>query len=224
MTASRPFNSTDQTDSFLLVDDHPVVRAGLVQLLRQAWPQRACDEAASVPAALTALDRRPYALVVLDLKLGHETGLDLLHALRERPAAPPVLVMSMHDSPTLLNAALKGGARGYVSKMSAADELLAAVRSLLGGGRYWKSAALDALVGAELSKGGLPPLAPREWQVFALLAEGCDKPEMAARLGLGESTVETYRQRLRAKLGLADNLQLVKAAVEHFATGGAALR
>ncbi|OYU25243.1 MAG: hypothetical protein CFE41_22245 [Burkholderiales bacterium PBB2] len=221
MPAPAPLDDAFEASPFLLVDDHPVVRAGLAQLLRQAWPQRPCDEADNVAAALAALDARRYALVVLDLKLRHETGLDLLQALRERTAVPPVLVMSMHESPALLNAALKAGARGYVSKLSAAEELAKAVRSLLEGGRYWSSPVLDALVGAELSQGGLPALAPREWQVFTLLAEGCDKPEMATRLGLSESTVETYRQRLRSKLGLADNLQLVKAAVEHFIASGA---
>lgn len=220
MPALYPSDDAFEASSFLLVDDHPVVRAGVAQLLRQAWPQRACDEADSVAAALAALDAKRYALVVLDLKLRHETGLDLLQAMREQADVPPVLVMSMHDSPSLLNAALKAGARGYVSKLSAADELAKAVRSVLEGGRYWSSAVLDAMVGAELSQGGLPALAPREWQVFTLLAEGCDKPEMAARLGLSESTVETYRQRLRSKLGLADNLQLVKAAVEHFVASG----
>ncbi|QEL56297.1 response regulator transcription factor [Chromobacterium paludis] len=200
----------------LIVDDHPIVRIGLARVLAGCLPDWACLEAGTLAEARRLLEQHAVGLVLLDLRLGGEQGADLLPwACRHYPETP-VLVMSMHDEAALVEQVLAAGARGYLLKDMAAVMLEQAVDAVLAGRRHVPEVLAQKLFFRRLEGQGMDSLTPRECQVFQLLADGLSKTVMAERLGLSPNTVETYRQRLRVKLGACDNLQLVRMAVQHY--------
>jgi len=204
--------------SCLIVDDHPIVRVGLARVVTTCQPDWHCLEAGTLAEARQCLTDRRVDLVLLDMKLGQESGLQLLSWLTTHRAEIPALVLSMHDDLDLIGQAIEQGARGYLLKDLAAQQLEVAIRSVLAGKRYVPAELAQHLYFRKLESDGIGSLTSREWQVFGLLAEGLSKSLMAERLCLSPNTVETYRQRLRVKLGARDNLQLVRMAVRHFAT------
>ncbi len=203
---------------FLLVDDHEIVRRGLRQLLAEAFPRVQFTEAASVPQARAHLAARAWDLVFVDLNLPGGSGLELItEAKRLRPAAV-VLVLSHYPEEEFAVRAFKLGAAGYLTKASAADEMVVAVKRVLAGGRY-VSAALAERLAAELGQPSLRApheiLSPRELEVLRLVATGRTIKEISAGLALSEKTVATYRARIAEKLALHTNVGLARYAIQH---------
>ncbi len=204
---------------FLIVDDHVVVRAGLRQILEDEFPGASFGEAGSAAAARALVVGEPWDLVLLDISMPGRSGLEALGDLRQTRPRLPVLVLSMHPEAEFALRALKAGASGYLTKQSAAEELIGAVRKALAGGRYI-TAALAEKLAADIA-GDFGPSLPheslsdRELQTLQLLAAGKAVKEIAAELSLSAKTVSTYRARVLEKLGLRSTVELARYALRH---------
>ena len=195
--------------SILLVDDHALVRAGLKRLLA-AQAAGEILEAATGRDALALIRQRRPELVILDLNLPGLGGLELLRRMIQAGAGP-ILVLSMHGEPLYAKRALDAGAAGYVTKNASPDELLAAVRKILGGGRYVEAELAQALATAS---GALDQLTARELEIMRLLAGGSSLAEIAEAVGVGYKTVANNCVQIKAKLGVSRTADLVRLAIE----------
>ena len=212
----------EDTLGFLIAEDHPLVRRGLCGLLRDEYPAARISEADTAREALQAVAGGGFDLAIVDINLPGSDGLELLRELRRLHPQLPVLVVSAHDEEGFALRALKMGAAGYVSKQSAADVLTAAVRKVLGGGRYVGPRAAERLARAAAegwSGEAHEMLSHRELQVLRRIAEGWSIKEIAAELSLSEKTIATYRSRLSEKLRLSSNVELTRYAIRHRLAG-----
>ena len=207
----------------LIVDDHPIVRQGLSQLIDREEDLQVCGEASDVREARNALQQTEPDVVILDLSLRDSDGLELIKDIRARHRRLPVLVLSMHDEAIYAERLLGAGANGYIMKQAAADQLLTAVRRVLAGGIY-VSEAVGASMIEKFATGGRPGsggdpitrLSNRELQVLNLIGRGKTTRETAANLNLSIKTVESHRQRIKKKLNLQTAAQLVQYAVNWY--------
>jgi DNA-binding NarL/FixJ family response regulator len=208
-----------------IVDDHPVVRHGLAQLISAEPDLEICGEAGGESEAIRGIAERRPDLVLVDISLSQGSGLGLLRQLRAADEKAKLLVVSMHDEMVLAEKCLQAGALGYVNKAEATDRLVDAVRSCLAGKVYLSSEMTDTLLqqkaGAKRSgAAGIEALSDRELEVFDMIAEGVSTREIAARLHLSGKTVETYRDNIKKKLGLDSNLALIRRAMGWRLLGG----
>jgi DNA-binding NarL/FixJ family response regulator len=206
----------------LVVDDHALVRRGVRQLLGDELSHLTIEESATVEAALERIEGAPFDLVIVDLNLPGRQGLAILEALRGRPAAPPILVLSVYPEGEFALRCLRLGAAGYLSKDGAAEELVTAVRRVLAGGRYVTASLAERLAGllsgppsGAAAASPLDVLSERELEVLRLVAAGLTLKEIAGRLGLSEKTVASYRARLSEKLQLPSAVDLTRFAARH---------
>jgi two-component system invasion response regulator UvrY len=197
----------------LLVDDHAVVRAGLRKLLAMV-PDTEVLEAATGREALAIAKLQALNLVILDLNLPELGGIELLSRLRQ-VAPMPILVLSMHAEPLYVTQALEAGAQGYVTKNAAADELLAAIRRVAGGGRYVESEIAQAIVlHAPTPSRSIAQLPPRDLEILRHLAAGKSLGEIADALGLGYKTIANNCSLIKAKLGVTSTVELLRLVLE----------
>jgi DNA-binding NarL/FixJ family response regulator len=199
----------------LLVDDHPVVRAGLRQILAEHFDAE-CMEVSTAAATLEACCARPSDLILLDLNLPDRSGLDLLRDLKSCCPGVPVLMLSMHEEEQFARRALKAGASGYVGKASAESELVKAVEKILGGGIYVSDTLAESLAADLQTTGSEHPhenLSAREFEVFRMIVAGKSGKEIAAQLSLSFKTVSTHRTRILQKLGVSSTSALVQYAM-----------
>lgn len=205
--------------SIYLVDDHPVVRQGLAQLIEGEPDLRVAGCAGDSADALAAIASERPDLVIADLSLPVGDGIEMIRTLRVRFPGLPVLVLTMHEDSFYAERTLRAGARGYLTKQEASEKILLAVRQLLDGGMYVSDRVspllLKRLLTGDMVEGEAPlgRLSAREQQVFVLVGQGQSMPEIARELGLSVKTVESYRANARRKLGLADCGELVQYAV-----------
>jgi DNA-binding NarL/FixJ family response regulator len=202
----------------LLVDDHAVVRRGLAQILSRAFADVRFGEAGTAAEALDLLAREPWDTALIDLNLPGRDGLALLEEVRRAYPAVPVLVVSAYPEEEFAVRCLRLGARGYLTKDSAPDELSAAVRKTLAGGMYVTAALAERLagvVGGDVARASHESLSLRELQVLRLVARGRSLKQVADELHLSEKTVATYRARIAVKLHLSTNVQLTRYALQH---------
>jgi DNA-binding NarL/FixJ family response regulator len=196
-----------------LVDDHAVVREGLRAVLEDAGHE-VCGEAADVTTALPEIFRLTPQLVLLDLNLGARSGIDLLLELRRRGSAVPVLVLTMSEQPRDVAQALRAGAQGYVLKGADSSELLAAVAKVVEGRRHLGPGLADLAVrGFTAVESSADQLSARERQIVVLTVHGASSAAIGEQLHLSPKTVDTYRSRAMAKLGLGDLPALVRWAI-----------
>lgn len=202
--------------NILIVDDHPLVRRGLVQTLAAEPGMAVAGEAGSVAEARALLRAGRFDVVILDINLPDGTGFDVLHEIRQSDPRLPVLVLSIHPEGSVALRAIKAGANGYLSKDGAPEELALAVRRLAGGGSYVSRPLADLMV-QEMSGRAVPlpheKLSDREYQVMCLLASGKPLGQIAESLGLSPTTVSTYRGRVLDKMGFSSNADLTRYAV-----------
>ncbi|MCW1885938.1 response regulator transcription factor [Luteolibacter flavescens] len=204
--------------NILIADDHELVRRGLRSLLGDEYPDAYIREAGSASDALEMAGVVTYHLAIVDINLPGRDGLDLLGDLRRLYPALPVLMVSAHTEEEFAIRALKLGAAGYVSKQSAADVLVSAVKKVLAGGRYISAIVAERLARAVAEGWDGEPheaLSHRELQVLKRIAEGRSIKEIAAELALSEKTIATYRSRISEKLQLAGNVELTRYAMKH---------
>jgi len=195
----------------LVVDDHPLVRFALRELLVREWHHVQVGEAGDAAGALHSLRANPWDLMILDLGLGDDDGLQVLREVRHQCPAVPVLILSVHPSSQCAEQALDAGAADYLTKAEGLDDLVETVKRLCP-----RASSGDGAADAQWP----PParhdtLSSRELQVLRHLAAGRRVSEIAATLGIGVKTVSTYRQRMMEKLQLKTTAAVIRYAVEH---------
>jgi two-component system invasion response regulator UvrY len=202
----------------LIADDHDIVREGVRQIVSETRDIVVGSEARTGVEAIEQVRRRSWDVVILDLNLPDRPGLDVLMQIRAIAPALPILIFSMQNQPSYAARALKGGALGYVSKDSARQHLVSAIRKVARGERFLSPELAESLA-FDLMR---PPhgeahqsLSDREFQVLCFIAAGRPPREIAGELNVSVKTVASHRARLMAKMGLKNNAQLVQYAVEH---------
>jgi two-component system invasion response regulator UvrY len=197
----------------LLVDDHALMRVGLKQVLTDSIPGSVFEEAGSAEEALSLVRTSTFDIVILDIALPGESGLDALKKIKQICPGLPVLILSVYAEEEFAVRTVRAGASGYVTKKAASTELAEAVRRIVGGGRYVTAAVAEKL--AEEVQRGEPRLpherlSDREYQVFRLLGMGKSVTQAAEELSLSVQTISTYRTRILLKMGMSSNADLVK--------------
>jgi DNA-binding NarL/FixJ family response regulator len=207
----------------LIVDDHPLLRDGLAKVINQQPDLAVCGEAGDARSGLAAIARCRPDVAMVDLTLDEGSGLDLIKDIRARHAQLPVLVLSMHHESLYAERAVRAGAQGYVMKREPVGAVLAALRKVLAGHMALGEAVVSRLIGPKRRKGapkaGLPTelLSDRELEIFRLLGTGLGTRQIAAKLRLAPSTIETHRAGIKQKLGLGGATELVARAARFVA-------
>ena len=203
----------------LVVDDHPMMRNGLAQLIDNEQDLKVGAEAGTAGQAIDAVARQRFDLALLDISLPDRSGLDLLKDIRALRPELPVLVVSMHDELVYAERVLRAGARGYIMKQAGGEKFLLAIRQVLAGQIFvsdkMSARILDAFSGRLPDKSGSPvrQLSDREFEVFRLIGQGIGTRAIAEQLHLSVKTVEVHRANIKGKLGLATATELVRQAV-----------
>ncbi len=202
----------------LIADDHAVVRQGLKQILGDTPEMVVAGEATTGQEVLDKVRAETWDVVVLDISMPDRSGLDILKQLRSERPKLPVLVLSMHSEDQYAMRVLKAGASGYLTKDSAPDELVKAIRKVVSGGRYVSSFLAEKLafeIGTDSSRLPHETLSDREFQVLRLIAAGESVTEIAAELYLSVKTVSTYRARMLEKMNLTTTAELIHYAMQN---------
>ncbi|HWH84399.1 MAG TPA: response regulator transcription factor [Burkholderiaceae bacterium] len=199
----------------LLVDDHPVVRAGYQRLLEQDGDMHVVAQASAVDEAQALFMQHRPDLTITDLTMPGSGGLELIRRLRERVPDARVLVFSMHDSEMLVRRAFELGARGFVTKGCAPEHLIEAAHRVVDGQRYLSPDLPPRLLDGGPPRSGLEALTAREFEVFRLLARGDSPADCARSLHLSPKTVANHQSAIRDKLGVGTAAALVHLAIQH---------
>jgi DNA-binding NarL/FixJ family response regulator len=204
--------------TILIADDHAILRRGLKEILADELDGAILDEAGNAQEVLAQIQSRAWDLVILDITMPGRSGLDMLRDLQQLRPKLPVLVLSMHPENQYAKRVLRAGAAGYMNKETAPKELVKAVRKVLAGGRY-VSAALAEKLAADLSADAarLPHerLSDREFEVLRMIASGKTASQIAEELHLSVTTVSTYRARILEKMGMTNNAELMRYAMDN---------
>jgi len=202
----------------LIVDDHPITREGLAQLIRHEANLLVCGEAETAAEALEKARSTNPDLVLVDITLPGRSGLELIKDLQSVRPTLPTLVISMHDEVLFAERALRAGARGYIMKHEGGSKVIRAIRTVLSGEIY-VSDGVSRRVLAGLSAAGhrtlhspIEQLSDREFEVFQLLGEGLSTQQIGRRLNLSSKTVETHRTNIKVKLGIKSSCELIAHA------------
>lgn len=201
-----------------LVDDHPMVREGLVKVIEMDEDLAVCGQASTAAEAVGLIQAQQPNLTVVDISLGEESGLELIKDLRKRFPAVKVLALSMLDELFYARRALQAGAQGYVMKEAPNEEVLVAIRAVLDGKVYLSEKVstkiLQDMVGGQASDPSpLSRLSTRELEVFELIGKGLSTRQIAQRLSLSTKTIEAHRANIKSKLNLADSSDLLQQAI-----------
>lgn len=203
----------------VVVDDHPIVREGLVRVIEQTPDLAVCGQAEGIPQALALIEKSQPALVIVDIALGGQNGIELIKDIKIRLPNLPVLVHSMYDESLYAERCLRAGAKGYVMKQEPPTTLLKAVRQILAGAVYLSEPMTKQLLwriaDGGPGKGSSPAelLSDRELEVFELLGRGYRTQEIANELHLSDKTIQTHREHIKEKLNIPDAVNLVRQAV-----------
>ena len=203
----------------LLVDDHPLVREGLANLIRQQPDLEVCGEAASEPQALQLIGSLQPDIAVVDISLENGSGLELMKSIKAMHPAVAMLALSMHDESLYAERALRAGARGYLMKREAATKVIQGIRAVLAG-QVFVSEKISALMAERFVDGHTAAASPvaqlsdRELEVFQLLGRGLSTRQIADHLHVGFKTVQAYCARIKDKLQLANATELLRAAMQ----------
>jgi len=220
MTAKSAQKLKSHQRRILLVDDHAIVREGFAEIINSKPDLEVCGQANAAGRALEAVNRLRPDLVVVDLSLQGGSGLELIKQIKKLHPHLPMLVLSMHDEALYAERCLRAGALGYVMKQEEAGTVMQAVRSVLRGevhvSKDVRGRMLRTLVGRQLApdQTGISHLSDREIEIFQLIGEGRTTRQIAQKLHLSLSTVETHRAHIKEKLNLRNAAELMRAAVE----------
>jgi len=201
----------------LVVDDHPIVRKGLKQVLKHISKNYLIDEADNSQDAICKAIKNDYELITLDISMPKGGGLDALEQIMKIKPYSKILMLSVYDESQYIMRSMKLGACGYLTKTSAADELESAIKEIRSGGKYLSPSISDKIVQIfdNLEKQKHENLTNREFQVFCFYAQGKATGDIASDLSLSPKTVTTYRSRLLNKLNLKNNYDIIKYAMKH---------
>jgi DNA-binding NarL/FixJ family response regulator len=202
----------------LIADDHAIVRRGLKQILDEEPGLAIVSEAENGQDVLDMSRHRTWDLVILDINLPGRSGIDILNELHYAYPKLPVLILSMYPEDQYALRVLNAGASGYLTKQSAPEELVKAIKKIRGGGKYYSDAVIDQLVTKPEARQVKPTheiLSDREFQVMVLIASGKTLSEIGENLALSIKTVSTYRKRILTKLNMKNNAELIHFALKN---------
>ena len=220
MSAHSNSTAAPRKHRILLVDDHAIVREGFAELINSHTDLEVCGQAGTAAEAMTAVEKLKPGMVVVDLSLQGGSGLDLIKNLKALHPMLPMLVLSMHDEALYAERALRAGALGYVMKREESAVFLQAIHDALQGrvflSHLMRERLLHKVVGGHtaIDHSGVAHLSDRELEVFQMIGEGNTTRQIAKKLHLSISTVETHRAHLKDKLHLTNSAELMRAAVE----------
>ncbi len=211
-------NADTKKKQIYLVDDHPIVRQGLIKLIEQEEELEVCGEAGSVCEALEGIKASEPDVVLVDISLENSNGLELIKAIDDLGLKIPMLVLSMHDESLYAEHALRSGASGYVMKQAASSTLISAIEKVLDGEIYVSKTMSSQMLKMAFKSGddtrsGTESLSLRELEVFELIGRGHSTREIADQLHLSVKTIETYRAHIKEKLQLRSGTELMKHAI-----------
>lgn len=204
----------------LVVDDHPIVRQGIAQLINRENDLAVCCEAGDAEQALEELARRPCDIAIVDMSLPGISGIELIKILRVRHPAMPILVISMHDESLYAERALRAGARGYIMKQEATGKVLTAIRRILNGEIYvsdkMHAKILQRIIDNRFETPASPVshLSDKEIEILRLIGMGLGTSDIARELDRSVKTVEAHRANIKEKLDLKTATELVRFAVQ----------
>jgi DNA-binding NarL/FixJ family response regulator len=202
----------------LITDDHAVVRQGLKQILLEEFTRAEFGEATNAQEAIERVWKENWDVVVLDITMPGRSGLEVLKEIKKSKPKLPVLVLSMHPEDQFAIRLLKIGASGYMTKESAPNELVGAVRKVIAGGRYVSPALAEKMASYLTIDVHTPPherLSDREFLVLRLIASGKTPTAIAKELALSVKTISTYRMRILEKMSMANNAELTHYAIQN---------
>lgn len=201
-----------------IVDDHPLVREWLTNLIEKHADLTVCGEAEDPAKALKAISENPPDLAIIDLSLGSSSGIELIQAIRSSAPKVAMIVLSMHDEEVYAERCIRAGARGYIMKRETAKNVIQAIHEVLAGNLYLSKRMTELLVQKVISNdssNGVSPIAQlseRELQVFKLLGEGYEISEIAKMLDVNVKTVHTYCTRIKEKIKVGTAAELSREA------------
>ena len=202
----------------IIADDHPIVRAGMKQIISEAADMSVVDEAADGRQLLHKIREENFDVVILDITMPHIDGLDVLKQLKIEKPKLPIIILSIHPESQYALRVLKAGAAGYVTKTSAPEELIGAIRKVHRGGKYISPSIAETLafqLESDFEEMPHEALSDREYQVLCMLASGKTVTEIADELALSVKTVSTYRSRILEKMNMKNNAELIHYAVQN---------
>ena len=202
----------------LLADDHAIVRAGLKELLTATGDLQVVGEATNGQEVLAAVRKGGFDVLVLDMSMPGRSGIELIKLVKAERPALRVLVLSMHSEEQYAVRAVRAGASGYLTKETAAEELVSAIRRVAGGGAYVTPETAERLVhdaGAGAEREPHKKLSDREYEVFRMIVSGRSVTDIAGALNLSVKTISTHKSRILEKMALPTQADLVRYAVEH---------
>ena len=202
----------------LLADDHAMVRSGLKEILADTGDITVTGEATNGHEVLAQVRAHEYDVAVLDMTMPGRSGIELIKQVKETRPKLRVLVLTMHKEEQYAVRALRAGASGYLTKESAADQLVAAIRRIAAGGAYVSPETAERLALDAGQASDAPPhtlLSDREFQVFQMIANGAAVGEIAKQLSLSVKTISTHKTRIMEKMRLANQAELIRYALEH---------
>ena len=219
-TTKRQDNNTSLKKKVFVVDDHPIVRQGLAQMVNREPDLTVCGEAEDASTVLQAIVAVKPDIMIVDISLNGPDGLELLKNIRTRYPALPVLILSMHDESIYAERALRAGANGYIMKHEAAEKVLGAVRQILNHETYVSDRVASKILQRYISGSDSPKSSPlselsdRELEVFRLIGKGHSTRMIAEELHLSVKTVESYQAHIKDKLSLKNGRELVQHAIQ----------
>jgi DNA-binding NarL/FixJ family response regulator len=201
----------------VIIEDHRMFREQLAHLIDKADDMQVCGQTDNIRDGLALIKQAQPSIAIVDITLKGSSGLELLKDLRAHGIVVPALVLSMHDESLYAERALRAGARGYVTKHEASAVVLRAIRQIMAGQIYLNPRFMSRMIGrmtgaGDIAEEPIDRLADRELEVFNLIGRGLTTREIAAQLGLGITTVDTYKTRIREKLNLDNSARLRFAA------------
>ena len=213
-------NKIDKRKKILIVDDHPIIREGLSELINSERDIMVSGQAQDAYEAMKMIRADMPDMVIIDISLAESSGLELIKDLKVRYPELPVLTLSMHDETLYAERSLRAGAKGYIMKQQCTEKVIDAIRKILAGQVYisdrMASKMVRKLVGAKPEVGASPVdcLSDRELEVFLLIGQGNGTRSIAEQLHLSVKTIETYRSHLKEKLNLGNATELLQYAIQ----------
>jgi DNA-binding NarL/FixJ family response regulator len=219
MPTNNVLKNQSKKHRILLVDDHPLVRRGLADVIARESDMETCGEAGDVMEALQEVERTKPDVVVIDLTLKTGHGIELIERLKSRDPHVKTLVSSMHDEALFAERVLRAGAMGYISKQEPPDALVRAIRQVLRGEVYLSPRMTSRLLhrvaaGGTSQEDPVEGLSNREIEVYEMIGQGLTIQQIAGRLHLSPKTVETHREKIKQKLNLKSSAELNRRAVQ----------
>jgi DNA-binding NarL/FixJ family response regulator len=216
----RPDKTKNGRARILIVDDHPIVRQGLTELINHESDLFVCGEAEDAHQAMGAIRTLGPDMVIVDISLKETSGMELIKDIKFQYPDLLVLALSMHDESLYAERALRAGAKGYVMKQEATEKVVTAIHKVLGGQVYVSESMAGKMVrklvggGSESGTSPIDRLSDRELEVFLLIGRGHGTRQIAEKLHLSIKTIETYRAHIKEKLNLADAAELLQYAIQ----------